>query len=255
MLEMFDLNGKTALITGGSGGIGSALALGMAKCGADIMVADLNTDNFKETADDISKLGRQVYSFRIDITDEELVAEMVTQSLKKFSKIDILVNAAGITARKPTDKISVDEWQKVMDVNIRGTFIACQTVGLEMIKQGEGKIINISSVRGRYGLEQGASDYCSSKGAVDSLTRTLAAEWGRHNVLVNAIAPTVVETEFTKAVLKIPEAAEMLKKRIPIGRWAKPEDLVGPVVFLASKASDFISGHILYVDGGMTATT
>lgn len=255
MLEMFDLSGKTAVITGGAGGIGSSLALGLAKCGADILAADMNVDGFKETADEISGLGRQVYTCKMDITSEESVSDMVKEALSKFSKIDILINAAGTFARQPTDKITVEEWQKTMDVNIRGTFLSCRAVGIEMIKQGSGKIINISSVRGRFGVPHGGSDYCSSKGAVDSLTRTLACEWGRHNVLVNAIAPTVVETELTKAIFERPGAAEELKKRIPIGRWAMVEDLLGPVVFLASEASDYISGQILFVDGAMTATT
>jgi gluconate 5-dehydrogenase len=255
MIEKFGLNGKNAVITGGSGGIGSALALGMAECGADIMVADLSLDNFKETAVKIVALGRQAHICEVDVTSEDSVEKMVEQTLKIFPKIDILVNAAGISARKATDKVSVDEWQKVMDVNIRGTFIACQKAGIEMIRQGGGKIINISSVRGRYGIPNGASDYCSSKGAVDALTRALAVEWGRHNIRVNAIAPTVVETEFTREIFKRPEAVEMLKARIPIGRWAIPEDLVGPVVFLASEASEYINGQVIYIDGGMTAGT
>jgi gluconate 5-dehydrogenase len=140
-----------------------------------------------------------------------------------------------------------------MDTNIRGTFLCCRTVGQQMIKQGYGKIINLSSVRGRYGLPSGYAAYCSSKGAVDALTRTLACEWAKYNVLVNAVAPTIVETDLTKENLAKPDYAKMMKAKIPLGRWAMPEDIVGATVFFASKCSDFITGQILYIDGGVTA--
>jgi gluconate 5-dehydrogenase len=255
MIEQFDLSGKTAILTGGAGGIGRALALGMAKCGANIVVADLHPDNFKETADDIKALGRQVTALKVEVTEEKAVSDMVEKALEAFQHIDILVNAAGIAIRQPAESFPIDEWQKVMDINVRGTFLACQAVGRVMIKQGGGKIINISSVRGRFGAPKDYAGYCTSKGAVDALTRTLACEWGKHNVFVNAIAPGTVETELVRPMLAKPEDAERLKARIPVGHWAMPEDLVGPVVFLASKASDMISGQVIYIDGGMTAGT
>jgi gluconate 5-dehydrogenase len=177
---------------------------------------------------------------------------MVTRILEVFPRIGILVNAAGIAIRKPADSFPIDEWQKVMDINARGTFLCCQAVGRVMIKQRSGKIINISSVRGRYGLPSGYAAYCASKGAVDTLTRTLACEWAKYNVLVNAIAPTFVETALTLPALADPEFAKTVKARIPLDRWALPEDIVGPVVFFASKASDFVTGQILYIDGGVT---
>jgi gluconate 5-dehydrogenase len=255
MIEQFDLSGKTAILTGGAGGIGRALALGMAKCGANIVVADLHPDNFKETADDIKALGRQVTALKVEVTEEKAVSDMVEKALEAFQHIDILVNAAGIAIRQPAESFPIDEWQKVMDINVRGTFLACQAVGRVMIKQGGGKIINISSVRGRFGAPKDYAGYCTSKGAVDALTRTPACEWGKHNVFVNAIAPGTVETELVRPMLAKPEDAERLKARIPVGHWAMPEDLVGPVVFLASKASDMISGQVIYIDGGMTAGT
>ena len=255
MIELFDLSGKTAILTGGAGGIGRALALGMAKCGADIVVADLQPDSFKETADDIKALGRQVTVLTVDVTEERSVSDMVEKAIEMFDHLDILVNAAGIAIRQPADNFPVDEWQKVMDINVRGTFLACQLVGRVMIKQGGGKIINISSVRGRFGAPKDYAGYCTSKGAVDALTRTLACEWGKQNVLVNAIAPGTVETELVRPMLAKPEDAARLKARIPVGHWAMPEDLVGPVVFLASKASDMITGQVIYIDGGMTAGT
>jgi gluconate 5-dehydrogenase len=172
--------------------------------------------------------------------------------MKVFPTLDILVNAHGIAIRKPADTFPVEEWQKVMDVNTRGTFVTCQAVGRVMIKQQSGKIINLSSVRGRYGLKADYAAYCASKGAVDTLTRTLACEWAKYNVLVNAVGPTIVETELTKSALADPSYAAMMKNRIPLGRWAMPNDVAWPVVFLASKASDFITGQVLYIDGGVT---
>ena len=177
---------------------------------------------------------------------------MVKRTLEAFSHIDILVNAFSLRIRKPAADFPVEEWQQVMDINTRGTFICCQAVGREMIKQRSGKIINTSSVRGAYGLPSGYAAYCSSKGAVDTLTKTLACEWAKYNVLVNAIAPTFVETGLTRDAEADPAFVEMVTARIPLGRWALPEDIIGPTLFLASKASDFVTGQILYVDGGVT---
>ncbi len=251
MTDLFDLTGKVALVSG-VGGIGRALALGIAEQGADVIVADLRLDNLAKTAVEIRSLGRQTLTLTVDVSQEQSVGDMVTRTLDVFGRIDILVNAFGITNRKPADSFPISEWQKVMDVNTRGTFLCCQAVGRVMIKQRSGKIINMSSVRGRYGLPAGQAAYCPSKGAVDTLTKTLACEWARYNVLVNALAPTVVETDFTRDSLSDTKSAQELKARIPLGRWAVPEDIVGPALFLASKASDFVTGQIIYVDGGAT---
>jgi gluconate 5-dehydrogenase len=177
---------------------------------------------------------------------------MVKKTIEAFPHIDILVNAHGLAIRKPAETFPIDEWQQVMDINTRGTWLCCQAVGRVMIKQKSGKIINLSSVRGRYGLPADYAAYCASKGAVDTLTRTLACEWAKYNVLVNAVAPTIVETELTRPALADAAFAQRMKSRIPLGRWAMPEDIVGATVFLASKASDFVTGQIIYVDGGVT---
>lgn len=253
MADLFDLTGKVALIVGGAGGIGRALSLGLAKCGADVAVASRKLSHLEEVAKEIRALGRKALAISVDITDEKSVADMVESILKEFTRIDILVNAAGVAIRKPADSFPIDEWQKVMDINARGTWLCCQAVGRVMLKQCGGKIINISSVRGRYGLPSGYAAYCPSKGAVDALTRTLACEWAKDNVLVNAIAPTFVETDLTHDALANPNFAKTVKARIPLGRWALPEDIVGPTMFFASKASDFITGQVLYVDGGVTS--
>ena len=252
MAHLFDLTGKVAIVVGCAGGIGRALALGLAQCGADVIVASRQLGHLEAVAEEIRALGRQALAVTVDATQEQSVADMVKRSLEVFPRIDILVNAAGLAIRKPAESFPIDEWQQVMDINARGTFLCCQAVGRVMIKQRSGKIINVSSVRGRYGLPTDYAAYCTSKGAVDTLTRTLACEWAKYNVLVNAVAPTVVETDLTRPALADPEYAKRMKSRIPLGRWAIPEDIVGPTVFLASKASDFVTGQIIYIDGGVT---
>jgi gluconate 5-dehydrogenase len=215
-------------------------------------VASRKLEHLEPVANEIEARGRKSLTVPVEVTDEKSVSAMVDSVLRKFPRIDILVNAHGLAIRKPADTFPIDEWQKVMDINTRGTFLTCQAVGRVMIKQHSGKIINLSSVRGRYGLPTDYAAYCASKGAVDTLTRTLACEWAKYNVLVNALAPTVVETELTRSALADPEYAKRMKSRIPLGRWAMPEDIVGATIFFASKASDFITGQILYIDGGVT---
>jgi NAD(P)-dependent dehydrogenase (short-subunit alcohol dehydrogenase family) len=252
VINIFDLTGKIAVVIGGAGGIGHAQALGLADAGADVVVASRNLEHLKKVAEEVKAKGKRSLPVTVNVTDEKSVTEMVKIILKTFPRIDILVNAAGIAIRKPADTFPIDEWQQVMDINTRGTFLCCQAVGRIMIKQKYGKIINLSSVRGRYGLPAGYAAYCSSKGAVDTLTRTLACEWAKYNVLVNAVAPTIVETDLTRSALADPAYANQMKSRIPLGKWAMPEDIVGATIFFASKASDFITGQILYIDGGVT---
>jgi len=251
---LFDLPGKVAIVIGGGGGIGRALAMGLADAGADVVVASRKLEHLEQVVKEIQGKGRKALAVAVDVSQEQSVAAMVETILKQFPRIDILVNAHGISIRKPAETFPIDEWQQVMDINTRGTFLCCQAVGKIMIKQKSGRIINLSSVRGRYGLPANYAAYCASKGAVDTLTRTLACEWAKHNVLVNAVAPTIVETPLTltpEALLN-PDYAKYMKSRIPMGRWALPEDIVGATIFFASKASDFITGQILYIDGGVT---
>jgi len=252
MSDLFDLTGKVALVVGGAGGIGRAQALGLADAGTDVAVASRNLEHLEKVAEEIKARGRKSLAVSVNVVDEKSVKAMADSVLKAFPRIDILVNAAGLAIRKPADAFPIDEWQQVMDINTRGTFLTCQVVGGLMVKQGSGRIINVSSVRGRYGLPGGYAAYCASKGAVDTLTRTLACEWAKHNVLVNAVAPTVVETDLTRDALADPAFANQMKSRIPLGKWAMPEDIVGATVFFAAEASSFITGQILYIDGGVT---
>jgi NAD(P)-dependent dehydrogenase (short-subunit alcohol dehydrogenase family) len=254
MTDLFDLTGKVAVVVGGGGGIGHAQALGLADAGADVVVASRKLEHLEPVAKEIKAKGRKSLAVTVEVADEKSVKAMVDSILKEFPAIDILVNAHGISIRKPAETFPIDEWQQVMDINTRGTFLCCQVVGREMVKQKSGRIINLSSVRGRYGLPANYAAYCTSKGAVDTLTRTLACEWAKYNVLVNAVAPTVVETPLTltpEALLN-PDFAKFMKGRIPMGKWALPEDIVGATIFFASPASSFITGQILYIDGGVT---
>jgi gluconate 5-dehydrogenase len=254
MSDLFDLTGKLALVTGGSGGIGSVVAVGLAEAGADVVVASRGLDKLEPVAERVRALGRKSLAVSVDVTQEQSVAQMVERILKEFSRIDILANCAGMAIRQPAESMPLDEWQQVMDFNAKSTFITCKAVGQVMIKQGSGKIVNTSSVRGRLAAN-GAIAYSPSKGAVDSMTRTFAYEWAKYKVFVNALAPSVVETELTRSLLANPETAKFLLDRVPLGRLARAEDIVGPVLFLVSKASDYVTGQIIYVDGGMTIGT
>jgi NAD(P)-dependent dehydrogenase (short-subunit alcohol dehydrogenase family) len=252
MSNLFDLTGRVALVVGGHGGIGKAIALGLADAGADVIVASRSLESLKAVAKEIEAKGRKSLAVSVDIVDEKSVSEMVSTATRSFPRIDILVNAAGLAIRKPAESFPIADFRKVLDINTTGTFLVSQAIGRIMIQQKSGSIINVSSVRGEYGLPADYAAYCASKGAVNTLTKTLACEWAKHNVRVNAIAPTIVETDLTKPALANPDYARMMKSRIPMGKWAMPEDTVGATVFFASGASSFITGQILYIDGGVT---
>ncbi|MEW6425613.1 MAG: glucose 1-dehydrogenase [Bacillota bacterium] len=251
--KLFDLTGKVAVITGGAGGFGRAVAVGLAAYGADVVVTARTLSSLEETAAEVRKLGRKAVAISCDVTDPASVDGMVKKTLEEFGKIDILVTAAGIALRYPAEEMPIDEWQKVMDVNVKGTFLCCQAVGRVMIRQGGGKIITVSSIRGLLGHPGGYSAYGTSKGAVHLLTRQLATEWARYRINVNSIAPCIFWTPLTEEVLNNKELYNIFMSRIPWGRAAEPEDFVGAAVFLASDASEMVTGHILYVDGGSTA--
>ncbi len=250
--KLFDLTDRIAIVTGGAGGLGRPTALGLADFGANVVVTSRNLDNLEKVKREIEQLGRESLAISSDVSKHEDVIRLVKQTVDTFGRIDILVTYAGLNIPKPAEEYPYDDWKKVIDTNVTGMFLCNQEVGKVMIKQRKGKIINISSVRGRYGLPRNYVAYCTSKGAVDMITRTLACEWAKFNVLVNAIAPTVIETPLTAHILANPEFAQSMKNRIPLGRWGFPDDLIGAIVYFASDASNFITGQILYVDGGVT---
>ena len=203
-------------------------------------------------AAEVRALGRHACPVAVDVTDEASVQAMVQRVVDEFGSIDILINSAGIVSLKPTVEFPVDEWQHILDVNLRGTFLCCKEVAKAMLAQGRGKIINISSVRGHQGRANDPA-YAASKGAVNLLTKSLAIEWAQQGITVNAIAPTFIRTDLNTALLDDPHTRDWVLSRIPMGRVGQIWDLFGLAVFLASPASDFITGQTIYLDGGWTA--
>jgi gluconate 5-dehydrogenase len=245
---MFDLTGKVAIVTGGAGGLGRPIALGLAKAGADVVVDDLAKAEPQKVADEIKALGRKALAVSYDVTSVESMEQMVDEVKKEFGHIDILVNVAGINAR-----FAAEEYEKVVRFNTLGTFLPCQAVGKLMIEQKKGKIINMGSVRGWVAPSMGGIAYASSKGGVHQLTRTLAVEWAKYGVNVNAVAPALIMTDMTREFLSKPEVYSKMTAEIPQARLGVPEDLLGAIILLASDDSDFITGQIIYVDGGLYA--
>jgi NAD(P)-dependent dehydrogenase (short-subunit alcohol dehydrogenase family) len=250
---MFDLTGKVAVVTGGAGGLGHPIALGLAKAGADIVVDDLAKADPQKVADEVKALGRKALAVSYDVTSVEAMQQMVDEVKKEFGHIDILVNVAGINARFSAEEMPAEEYEKVVRFNTLGTFLPCQAVGKLMIEQKKGKIVNMGSVRGWVAPSIGGSAYATSKGGVHQLTRTLAVEWAKYGINVNAIAPALIMTDMTREFLSKPEVYSKMTAEIPLARLGVPEDLMGAIILLASDASDFITGQIIYVDGGLYA--
>ncbi len=255
MDDMFRLGGKVAVVIGGAGGIGELIAAGLAKQGAKVAIASRSIEKLKEVAHRIqSESKSEVVAFQVDVTNEQSVAQLAEMVVSRFETVDILVNSQGVNLKKPAAEFPVDDWDLMFDVNVKGTMLTCREFGKVMIGKEKGKIINLSSVRGiRATLWGGNEAYCATKGAVDMITRTLAAEWAPHNINVNAIAPSLIYTELAARTLQDPERLQRYLANVPLKRVGQPKDVVGLCVFLASDASDFITGQILYVDGGLTA--
>ncbi len=250
MSELFGLAGKVAIVTGASRGLGRAIAIGLAQAGADVVATDIL--DVTGTVEEIKKTGRKSIGIKVDVTRKEDVAGMVQQTVNKFGKVDLLINNAGIIRMSPAETMSEEDWDKVIAVNLKGEFLCAQEAAKQMITQRSGKIINIASIAGQHASAQSAA-YNASKAGVILMTKTLAVEWAKHNIQVNAICPGVFATAMTDDFLKDENFLQMIKTRVPLARYGKPEELVGAVIYLASKASDYMTGHALVIDGGWTA--
>jgi NAD(P)-dependent dehydrogenase (short-subunit alcohol dehydrogenase family) len=251
--SIFDLQGKTAVVIGGTTGIGHALSLGLADAGADVVASARRAEQVEQTASEIEGKGRKTLRRTSDVQDRASLEALREEVLKVFGKVDILVNCAGTTKRAPTIDFPEEDWDRIIDINLTGTMRGCQVFGKAMLSRGYGRIINIASLSTYVGLFEVAA-YSASKAGVGGLTKVLATEWSRHGVLVNAIAPGVFRTDLNANLLDSTERGREFKIRTPIGRFGKTEELVGAAVFLASDAASFVSGEIIVVDGGFLAS-
>ena len=249
----FDLNGKTAVVIGGTSGIGRAIAHGLAEAGADVVSSSRRLEQVKEAAAEIRALGRRTLEAVSDVGDRASLAELLNKCLEEFGKVDILVNSAGKTKRTPTIDVADEEWADILDTNVTGTLRACQIFGRHMLERNYGRIVNIASLTSFVALYEVAA-YSASKAAVAMLTKSLAIEWAARGVNVNAIAPGVFRTALNEKLLDGTERGREFLLRTPMKRFGKVEELAGAAVFLASDAASFITGEILVVDGGFLAS-
>lgn len=253
--ELFNLTGKTAIVTGGGRGLGEQIAIGFAEAGANVVLCSRKVEACQQVATHLQEYGVQTLALSCDIANPDDVQHVVTETVAHFGTIDILVNNSGATWGAPVTDMPLDAWKKVMDTNVTGTFLMSQAVGRVMIeRKSGGKIINIASVAGLGGVDPRAMDaigYNTSKGAVITFTKDLAVKWGPHHINVNAIAPGFFPTKMSKALIE--RGGDLLLAGTPLRRFGSDDDLKGAAVFLASRASDYVTGDVLIVDGGQSA--
>ena len=256
--ELFDLTGRSALVTGASGALGAAAARALAGAGAHVTLAAASEDALRSVRDDIARAGGSAEVVARRPASAPDAEAMVQAAIAAAGRLDILVCAAGMNIVAPTVDMATTDWESVMDANVRGSWLAAQAAGRRMLEQGEGgKVVLVSSTRGRLGHPAGYGAYCPSKAAVEGMTKALACEWGGQAINVNAIGPTVFRSDLTAWMYEEEGPGKAVRDamlaRIPIGRLGEPDDFQGAIVFLASRASDFVTGQVLYVDGGYTA--
>lgn len=252
--SLFDLTGKTAMITGGAGTTGFAIAKGLAEYGANIVLIGRTRSKLEEAKAELGGRKGTIHTITANCSDEKECQRAVTETINTFGKIDVLVASVNLVKRFPAQGFPTDIFDKVIETNVRGTYLINKIVGEHMIRQNKGKIINISSVRAEKGHSLGYSAYAASKGAIQSYSRQLAVEWAKHDINVNCIATTELVTPITKEIFDDPEKGRVFTENVPFGRVAIPDELIGAAVFLASSASDFVTGQTIYVDGGNTAS-
>ena len=251
--SLFDLQGKTAVVVGGTTGIGHSLALGLADAGADVVASSRRPEQVEQTAAEIEAKGRKTLRRTSDVNARPTLQALCDEVLQQFGKVDILINCAGVTKRAPSIDFPEEDWDHIIETNLTGTMRGCQIFGKPMLSRGYGRIINIASLSTYVGLYEVAA-YSASKAGVGALTKVLATEWSRHGVLVNAIAPGVFRTDLNTKLLDSTERGHEFKTRTPMGRFGKTEELVGAAIYLASDAASFVAGEIIVVDGGFLAS-
>jgi gluconate 5-dehydrogenase len=253
MSSLFDLKQRIALVTGSSRGIGLALAGGLAEHGARVLINGRDADRLQAAAETLSARGHSCGAFAFDVTKADAVNAAIEDIERTVGPIDILVNNAGLQHRAPLDQFPDDKWDALLTTNISSAFYVSRAVARHMLKRGRGKIINIASVQSEL-ARPSIAPYAATKGAIRNLTRGMCADWARHGIQINAIAPGYFRTPLNKTLVEDPQFTEWLEKRTPAGRWGEVDELIGAAVFLASDASSFINGHTLYVDGGITTS-
>jgi 2-deoxy-D-gluconate 3-dehydrogenase len=253
-MELFDLHGKVAVVTGGNGGIGLAIGRGLAQAGAHIAVAARNTQKTRAAVDQLCDLGVSAIGLQVDVTDQQQVKKMLSDTLDAFGGVDILIANAGMSIRKPPETYSLDEWTQVVATNLTGVFACCHAVYPLLKARGAGKIVTIGSMTSLFGLDM-AAPYSATKGGVVQLTKSLASAWARDNIQVNCILPGWIDTDLTVGARKVvPRLHDSVLDRTPMKRWGQPADLAGAAVFFCSPASDFVTGTALPVDGGFSSS-
>jgi gluconate 5-dehydrogenase len=251
MENLFDLSGKVAVVTGTSRGLGQYFGRALAQAGADLVITSRDKSRLADFKEEIEDLGHKALPVELDVLNESDINNMVRAAVDEYGRIDILVNNAGLNIRHPATEFSWDEWDTVLNTNLKGAFFVAQAVGRQMIKQRYGRVVNVGSCTCVFGME-GIGPYCASRGGILQLSRSLAAEWGRHGITVNVLAPGWFKTAQNQALYDNEKWVEYITDRIPLGRPGRPNDLDGTVIFLASDASAYITGQLLLVDGGFT---
>jgi NAD(P)-dependent dehydrogenase (short-subunit alcohol dehydrogenase family) len=250
-MSSFDLSGKVAVVTGASRGLGQTFARALARAGADLVITSRTLDSLKPFQEEVESFGRRAVSLELDVRSEDSIRKMVAEAVKAYPRLDILVNNAGCNVRKRAVDVTWDDWNLILDTNLRGAFFVAQSVAKQMIPHGRGRIINIGSLTSVTG-SAGLGPYGASRGGIRQLTMSLADDWGPYGITVNCLAPGWFKTDQNKVMYEDPEWVAYLVDRIPVRRPGQPADLEGPIVFLASDASEYITGQTLLVDGGIS---
>ena len=251
--KLFDLTGKVAVVTGGNGGIGLGIAMGLAGAGANIVIAARSVEKTAQALENIRALGVEAHGITVDVTQEPAIQRIVTSTIDHMGRLDILVNNSGIAVRAQPQELTAAQWDSVVDVNLRAAFLASKAAYAQMVKAGGGKVINVGSMYSIFGSDWGAP-YAASKGGLVQLTKSLAVAWAKDNIQVNAVLPGWIVTDLTRGIQDAdPNRYDNISRRIPTGRWGEPSEVAGAAVFLASTASDYVTGATLAIDGGYSS--